>query len=113
MITNFVPEGNSRWGDICRARYDIIQSVINKDIDNMVKIIKDNNFDYLFAGAHPDSKYVYGSHLLDCWLLFELYNYINEGSKIYNTGLFSVIFRLDDDMNWQKDLKDNLNKLKK
>ena len=113
MITNFVPEGNSRWGDICRARYEIIQSVINKDIDKMIKIIKDNNFDYLFAGAHPDSKYVYGSHLLDCWLLFELYNYINEGSKIYNTGLFSVIFRLDDDMNWQKDLKDNLNKLKK
>ena len=113
MITNFVPEGNSRWGDICRARYDIIQSVINKDIDNMIKIIKDNDFDYLFACAHPDSKYVYGSHLLDCWLAFEIYNYINEGSKIYNTGLFSVIFRLDDGMNWQKDLKDNLNKLKR
>ena len=113
MTVNFVPEGKSRWGDICRARYDIIQSVINKDIDNMIKIIKDNNFDYLFAGAHPDSKYVYGSHLLDCWLAFELYNYINEGSKSYNTGLFSVIFRLDEDMNWVNSLKDSLNKLKR
>ena len=103
MITNFVPEGKSRWGDICRARYDIIQSVINKYIDNMIKIIKDNDFDYLFAGAHPDSKYVYGSHLLDCWLAFE----------IYNTGLFSVIFRLDEDMNWVNSLKDSLNKLKR
>jgi len=113
MITNFVPEGKSRWGDICRARYDIIQSVINKNIDNMIKIIKDNNFDYLFAGAHPDSKYVYGSHLLDCWLAFELYNYINEGSKSYNTALFSVIFRLDEDMGWVNSLKDSLNKLKR
>lgn len=113
MITNFVPEGKSRWGDICRARYDIIQSVINKDIDQMIKIIKDNDFDYLFAGAHPDSKYVYGSHLLDCWLAFELYNYINEGSKSYNTALFSVIFRLDEDMGWVNSLKDSLNKLKR
>ncbi len=113
MIVNFVPEGKSRWGDICRARYDIIQSVINKDIDNMIKIIKDNNFDYLFAGVHPDSNYVYGSHLLDCWLAFELYNYINEGSKSYNTAFFSVIFRLDEDMNWVNSLKDSLNKLKR
>jgi hypothetical protein len=113
MINNFVPEGKSRWGDICRARYEIIQSVINKDIDKMIKIIKDNNFDYLFACEHPDSKYVYGSHLLDCWLAFELYNYINEGSKSYNTALFSVIFRLDEDMDWVNSLKDSLNKLKR
>ena len=113
MIVNFVPEGKSRWGDICRARYEIIQSVINKDIDKMIKIIKDNDFDYIFAGAHPDSKYVYGSHLLDCWLLFELYDYLNVNNKPYNQQKFALISRLDDQMHWFDNIKKNLEEIKK
>jgi len=113
MTDNFVPEGKSRWGDICKARYDIIQSVINKDIDNMIKIIKDNNFDYLFAGAHPDSNYVYGSHLLDCWLLFELYDYLGFGPIKASKQIYALIFRLDDDNNWINNLEKNLENIKK
>ena len=113
MITNFIPEGTGRWGNICKARYDIIQSVINKDINQVIKIIKDNNFDYLFAGAHPDSNYVYGSHLLDCWLAFELYDYLNVKHKPYTQQIFSLLFRLDDNFDWMNDLKKNLIMIKK
>lgn len=113
MTINFVPEGKSRWGNICRARYDIIQSVINGNIDNMIKIIKDNDFDYLFAGAHPDSNYVYGSHLLDCWLAFEIYNYLNDSNKEYKKQIFALIYRLDDNYGWLDNLKKNLNEIKK
>ena len=30
MITNFVPEGKSRWGDICRARYILYNQLLIK-----------------------------------------------------------------------------------
>ena len=113
MRESFVPEGKSRWGDICTARYNIIQAVIDKDIDKMIQIIKDNYFDYLFACANPDSEYVYGSHLLDCWLAFELYDYLSDNSGYYSQQNFSLLFRLDNTFSWINDLKKNLKELKK
>lgn len=113
MRKAFIPEGTSRWYNICTARYNIIQAVIEKDIDKMIQIIKDNNFDYLYACANYSSKYVYGSHLLDCWLAFELYDYLSDNSGYYSQQNFSLLFRLDDTFSWINDLKKNLKELKK
>ena len=113
MRKAFIPEGTSIWGDICRARYNIIQAVIEGNIDKMINIINDNYFNYLFAHAHPDSEYVYGSYLLDCWLAYELYDYLSNNSKKYTQQKFALIFRLDDRLSWVNDLKKNLNELKR
>lgn len=115
MDKYFEPEGEGRWLKECEARYEFCQMIRDGEIYKAQEFAKENiNDPHISYGAHPQSKYVYGSYLLDCYAIFSLVEYIYKESKRNDIEVKRMIagdvIYLDDDLSWLDNFSNNVDK---
>ena len=100
---NFKPEsGNSTWAKISQTRYQIGQFIRKGKIKDAVDLAKKENIESFTYGALPNSYRVYGSYMLDCYMIFATYEYMTNEATTVRTNIFQGIFNLDYQFDWYK-----------
>ena len=110
---NFKPDSrNNIWGDISRTRYQICQFIRKGKIKEAAELAKKKNIENFSYGAHPCSYRVYGSYMLDCYMIFATYEYMTNGATTVRTNILQGIFNLDNQFDWYKRFEKFINTYK-
>ena len=100
---NFKPDsGDSLWAEMCRTRYKIGQLIRKGKIKEAADMAYNENIESFTYGAHPASYRVYGSYMLDCYMIFATYEYMTNGATTVRNNILQGIFNLDNQFDWYK-----------
>ena len=92
----------SYWGKRSQTRYKICQFIRKGKIKEAADLAEKENIENFTYGEHPDSDYVYGSYMLDCYMIFATYEYMTNGATTVRTNILQGIFNLDYQFDWYK-----------
>ena len=95
------PTGDSYYDQLSKIRYEICQNIRKGNIDNALKLIKDNDIRHFMYGADPDSEHTYGSYMLDCYMYFASLKYASKSLSAYNFAK-TALLNLEHSFNWWK-----------
>ena len=114
MDKEFKPGGEGRWKEDCEVRWKICQAIKDGDLENAVKLAKENNIDKFTYGAHPNADYTYGSYFLDTYMLLRTYQYILDGNLVIRERILNTLWDLDSTLDpWYNKFIDLVHKLEK
>ena len=102
-----------RFDDLGNIRYDMCMALKNNDIDKFVDLAKTNKIEKFLYAASPESDDVYGSHILDTYMLLKSFDIIKHLNKKANDNwIWYNLFRLDT-LDWYDNYKTYINDMTK
>ncbi len=100
---NFKPDTRDNlWAKISYTRYQIGQLIRKGKIKEAADLAYNENIESFTYGAHPASYRVYGSYMLDCYMIFATYEYMTNGTATVRNNILQGIFHLDSQFDWYK-----------
>ena len=70
-----------RFNDLGNIRYDMCMALKNNDIDEFVNLAETNKIENFLYCGKPESDYIYGSHILDTYMLLKSFDIIKHLNK--------------------------------
>lgn len=108
------PEPNNFYNKISNVRWKMCKALKDKDLNTFIKIAEENNIENFTYGAYLNNR-VYGSYLLDTYMLFSVYEYILDGNIVIRNRVMNSLWNIESTLNdnWYNIFINVVNKLKK